>query len=84
MAPRRRVLETEGGLLGLGPPEAQPGDEIWLVNGGRMPLFLRPLVDTDGAGDKHTLMGEVPDNAQGDDGSKPDVKVRGSCHCADK
>ncbi|KAF9871838.1 heterokaryon incompatibility protein [Colletotrichum karsti] len=41
VTPGRQILKTQSGLLGLAPCEAQIGDEIWLVKGGRMPLILR-------------------------------------------
>ena len=33
---------TETGMLGLGHPGTKVGDEIWVLNGGRMPFTLRP------------------------------------------
>ena len=41
----RRVFCTSRDYLGLGPLWAKPGDEIWIVNGCRMPLILRKAVN---------------------------------------
>jgi hypothetical protein len=39
---QRKFFITSNGSLGLGPPEMQVGDEVWIVHGGRMPLIFRP------------------------------------------
>jgi hypothetical protein len=39
---QRKFFIISNGSLGLGPPEMQVGDEIWIVHGGRMPLIFRP------------------------------------------
>ncbi|KAK1991148.1 heterokaryon incompatibility protein [Colletotrichum falcatum] len=41
MTPGRQLLKTDQGYLGLGPAATVPGDQVWLVKGGRMPLVLR-------------------------------------------
>lgn len=33
---------TEKGMLGLGPSDTKAGDEIWVLDGGHMPIVLRP------------------------------------------
>lgn len=33
---------TETGMIGLGHPGTRVGDEIWVLNGGRVPFTLRP------------------------------------------
>ena len=33
---------TEGGRLGLGPWTTARGDEVWIVEGSRVPLVFRP------------------------------------------
>ncbi|KAK5125806.1 hypothetical protein LTR85_012082 [Meristemomyces frigidus] len=38
----RRLYLTEAGTLGLGPRVTQPGDEVVVLFGGRMPFVLRP------------------------------------------
>ncbi|TEA12168.1 Heterokaryon incompatibility protein 6, OR allele [Colletotrichum sidae] len=58
VTPGRKALETRRGLVGLGPAEAKCGDEVWLVNGGRMPLLLRRLETVDKAA-VYVLVGEV-------------------------
>ncbi len=37
----RTFFITEGGRLGLGHLETKIGDEVWIVDGGRVPLMLR-------------------------------------------
>ena len=37
----RRLFATRGGLLGLGPCSAEPGDEVWLVPGFSEVMILR-------------------------------------------
>ncbi|KAI0386940.1 HET-domain-containing protein [Hypomontagnella monticulosa] len=39
----RKLFISEKGYLGLAPEDAQDGDEIWILNGGRVPLILRPI-----------------------------------------
>jgi hypothetical protein len=38
----RDIFTTEEEYLGNGPKGMQTGDEVWILNGGRMPLILRP------------------------------------------
>ncbi|KAK2760598.1 heterokaryon incompatibility protein [Colletotrichum kahawae] len=59
VSPGRQVIITEGGLLGLGPAEAQVGDDIWLMRGGRMPLILRNSAATGGFNEEYLLVGEA-------------------------
>lgn len=33
---------TETGMLGLGHPDTKPGDEVWVLNGGKVPFTLTP------------------------------------------
>lgn len=37
----RRFFMTRKGLIGLGHLETKPGDEVWVLNHGRMPFTLR-------------------------------------------
>ncbi|OTA93661.1 hypothetical protein M434DRAFT_30798 [Hypoxylon sp. CO27-5] len=43
LASGRKFFISKKGYLGLAPEDAQQGDEIWVLNGGRVPLILRPL-----------------------------------------
>ncbi|RSM01870.1 hypothetical protein CDV31_011154 [Fusarium ambrosium] len=43
MVSGRRLFFSKKGYLGLAPDEAQKGDQIWILNGGRLPLVLRRL-----------------------------------------
>lgn len=53
----RALLQTQKGLLGLGPYWAQPGDQVWVVAGGRTPLVLRPVPESKGS--RAALVGEA-------------------------
>ncbi|KAK6217260.1 heterokaryon incompatibility protein [Colletotrichum tabaci] len=67
ITPGRRVLETKRGYLGLGPAAAMAGDEVWLIQGSRMPLVLRKtpagtaaVGDAEGTGGgAYALVGET-------------------------
>jgi hypothetical protein len=39
---RRRLFVTQGGHLGIGPVDAQPNDEIFIISGCNFPIVLRP------------------------------------------
>jgi hypothetical protein len=39
----RTFFVTEEGAMGLCPPTAKPGDEIWIFFGGNAPFTVRPL-----------------------------------------
>jgi hypothetical protein len=39
----RSMFLTEKSHLGLCYPACQPGDEIWILHGGRVPFILRPI-----------------------------------------
>lgn len=38
----RTMYLTEGGLIGVGPPHLDAGDEVWILHGGKVPFLLRP------------------------------------------
>ncbi|RSM07899.1 hypothetical protein CDV31_008391 [Fusarium ambrosium] len=38
----RRVFRTQQNYLGNGPGAARPGDQVWVLAGGRVPFVLRP------------------------------------------
>lgn len=58
-AGRRFIISTEG-LFGLVSENAQLGDQIWVVNGGRMPLLIRspPLPHDIGLENKFIFVGD--------------------------
>ena len=37
----RRIAKTKGGYLCLVPASTKPGDEIWLFQGGKVPMVVR-------------------------------------------
>lgn len=59
---QRRFGITERGLLGVVPSDCKPGDKVFVLRGGAVPLVLRP-VGTDPAADgrnqKYQLIGDA-------------------------
>jgi hypothetical protein len=61
---RRRFFITERGYIANGPADTQPGDEVFILCGGKMPLVLRlesintPQQSMTEAGPFHTLVGD--------------------------
>ncbi|KAK8006975.1 hypothetical protein PG989_000965 [Apiospora arundinis] len=57
----QRVFSTAKGLLGCGHLDTQPGDQVWIFRGGRVPFVVRPR-DDDANGEKkesdYTFVGE--------------------------
>ncbi|KAI0885970.1 heterokaryon incompatibility protein-domain-containing protein [Annulohypoxylon maeteangense] len=49
---QRRLIITEGGMVGLGPRDADVGDEIHVVLGSPSPFFLRPIKEPTKVGDR--------------------------------
>ncbi|KZM24929.1 hypothetical protein ST47_g3927 [Ascochyta rabiei] len=45
----RALFRTESGHFGLCFPDARPGDEVWVLAGGRVPFVLRGLNNTTGS-----------------------------------
>lgn len=39
----RRLFATDRGYIGLGPPEMQDGDHVYILSGGKVPYILRPV-----------------------------------------
>lgn len=39
----RRLFATDRGYIGLGPPEMQRGDYVYILSGGNVPYILRPI-----------------------------------------
>ena len=39
----RRMFATDRGYIGLGPPEMQKGDHVYILSGGKIPYILRPV-----------------------------------------
>lgn len=39
----RRLFATDRGYIGLGPPEMQEGDHVYILSGGDVPYILRPV-----------------------------------------
>ena len=48
------LFRTNGGDLGYGPLSMSPGDQIWVLENGRVPFVLRPVDD----GKNFELLGE--------------------------
>ncbi|KAF2821512.1 HET-domain-containing protein [Ophiobolus disseminans] len=41
MVPNQALFITKLGYIGIGPPDAQAGDQVWVFYGGQVPFFLR-------------------------------------------
>jgi hypothetical protein len=39
--PNHAFFLTKMGYIGVGPPDTQVGDQVWILNGGRLPFVLR-------------------------------------------
>ncbi|EXK81565.1 hypothetical protein FOQG_13983 [Fusarium oxysporum f. sp. raphani 54005] len=50
----RRAFMTSTGFVGVGPLDMQPGDEVCILLGGKVPYLLRPQSD-----ETYTLVGEA-------------------------
>jgi hypothetical protein len=50
----RRVFMTSTGFVGVGPLDMQPGDEVCILLGGKVPYLLRPQ-----GNESYTLVGEA-------------------------
>jgi hypothetical protein len=50
----RLLFRTNGGDLGYGPLSISPGDQVWVLENGRVPFVLRPVAD----GKNFELLGE--------------------------
>lgn len=46
---QRRFFTTKSGLVGFGPSNLLPGDEVWIIFGSRVPFIARRLDGTSGA-----------------------------------
>ncbi|KJJ30362.1 hypothetical protein AFLA70_289g001570 [Aspergillus flavus AF70] len=56
----RLLYRTKRGYLGLGPWSVQPGDEVWVIAGARMPFVLRkPSSDDSSRTERRSLVGET-------------------------
>jgi hypothetical protein len=45
--PCRKLMRTSTNYLGLCLPSAERGDQVWILSGGRLPVILRPLPESD-------------------------------------
>jgi hypothetical protein len=48
------LFQTNGGDLGYGPVSMRPGDQVWVLENGRVPFVLRPVA----SGKNFELLGE--------------------------
>ncbi|KAH7130986.1 heterokaryon incompatibility protein-domain-containing protein [Dactylonectria macrodidyma] len=59
MSLMNKAMYTTGeGGLGVGPRGMRPGDEVWVIRGGRVPFVLRRRENST-AGDEFSLVGET-------------------------
>lgn len=47
MIPNHAFFITTNGYMGVGPPDAQPGDQVWIFEGDRLPFVIRNLVGSE-------------------------------------
>ncbi|KAF2028166.1 hypothetical protein EK21DRAFT_70251 [Setomelanomma holmii] len=47
MVPNHVFFVTQSGYISIGPPDTQPGDEVWVLYGGQVPFILRPTDQSD-------------------------------------
>lgn len=62
LSQRRRFCTTELGLFGVIPFDCKPGDRMFVLRGGAVPLILRPVASHSGAedkGQKYQLIGDA-------------------------
>lgn len=50
---------TEEGYIGMGPQTMAPGDELWILFGGKVPFILRPFRKFGKGADGYTLVGHA-------------------------
>ncbi|KAL0940316.1 het domain-containing protein [Colletotrichum truncatum] len=73
-ANHRRAFVTRDGRVGLGPKMMQPGDEVVVLFGGRMPFIVRPradhylLVGSCYVNDEELMWGKVTDKMKRNEG----------------
>lgn len=70
----RLLVTTAAGYVGLGPKEANAGDEVAMILGSRIPIVLRPVNDTkekfqaighvylDGMNERQAILGSLPED----------------------
>ncbi|KAI9641390.1 hypothetical protein NHQ30_010192 [Ciborinia camelliae] len=54
----RRFIELESGYIGLGPPDAMPGDEICILLGSKVPMIFRPTTSLSSTEEEFQVIGE--------------------------
>jgi hypothetical protein len=55
----RSIFTTHDGRVGLCEPTTRAGDEVWILEGGRVPFILRPLGEREqGRSPHHALVGD--------------------------
>lgn len=54
----RRLVSSDTGLIGLAPEHAQEGDQIWVLDGGRVPFIIRPRSGEEVESGEYTFIGD--------------------------
>ncbi|TPX14060.1 uncharacterized protein E0L32_000454 [Thyridium curvatum] len=54
----RGLFTTARGYVGLGPGIARPGDEAWILQGGKVLFVLRPVVEEEAEGEEEAKDGD--------------------------
>ncbi|KAJ4015519.1 hypothetical protein NW752_006979 [Fusarium irregulare] len=56
---RRRFIVTSDGQIGFGPEEAERGDVVVIIPGGKVPYVLRTVEDFESGVEKYRLLGDA-------------------------
>jgi hypothetical protein len=55
MIPNHAFFITQSGYIGIGPARTQPGDEVWIFHGGKVPFVMRRTDASKAIGSHRTL-----------------------------
>lgn len=59
MTENQSFFITKLGYIGIGPPQTQPGDQIWVFHGGNVPFMMRKFANQEGDDSQLTLVGDA-------------------------
>lgn len=51
-----RFFVTKKGYIGIGPPNAQPGDQVWIFHGGNVPFITRKTEENNISDGHHNML----------------------------
>lgn len=50
---------TKSGYIGIGPPQTQSGDQVWVLHGGNVPFVMREIAERESDRPQLTLVGDA-------------------------